>query len=228
MADNSESLHPGAQKKLKQKTWIRSPLVYLIAFTSLLSLFSMLQANIDFSEDRMFWSLELLDVKTAVTLLVAVISLSYTRNQFEHGYMPIIDYRIMQHSYSSLDFSVDARLDSVSACSLRNHNSVAIVTAVKYSIYARGDHIECDDYSELIRILESKGLINKIHYSLLFISEGWSLGENDERVIFEISTDFKDTGTDVSGIDIEVEFRSLLGDMYIKNIYCIPRLGVGI
>ncbi|WP_339783656.1 hypothetical protein [uncultured Marinobacter sp.] len=223
------SEHPGPQKKIASKSFIKSPIHYLIFVAFILTVFSILKANVEFTKEDFIWNFELLDTKTAISILVATISLLYARNQFEQGFMPILDYRITYSDKNSLDFNSSCSSNRYLVCSIKNLSAVAVVTSVNYIVHTKSNgKTECHDYHDLIRVLKSNKLENKEDHSMVYISNGWSLGSNDERVIFELVTEKFSNNEEVTGVDIELEFRSLLGDIYKKEIFCIPRRSINL
>jgi len=229
-----ETQHPGVQKKIV-KYWFTKPMFYMILASSVLFIFAFLKGNRCLfgwgDSDLFLWNIELLDIKTSGAILMAMLSLIYTRSQFEHGLMPLLDYRCQPVSSSEFNLKGHSSdKESVFQTRLANLGGVATITVATYSLkYNDSESYSNLSFSELKDKLENLDIFIEIDYDIVFFSTGWMLGANENRVVFELNIsdpNKKELLRNINLIDVNLEFRSLLNDRYKKTIYCIPRRGI--
>lgn len=228
-----EQQHPGPQRKLKRNPFKYFP-AYLLTACIALVIFSVLQTNpkhFGLDESSALWSFKLLDVKTALTVLITVLALLYTRSQFEHGLRPLLDYRVRRTAESIYNLGSASHGNSFIAIRLANlGGGVAIARQALYSLKMKnGAALSGLSFSELTAQLKKEGFLQQEDYDLTYISKGWIIGSKEERVILEM--DMSDQGKKnnlrrIELLDIRLEVEGSLGDRYLKEIYCIPRRGI--
>jgi|GEM_PF-1503033 len=228
-----EKQHPGPQRKLKRNPFKYFP-VYLLSVCIALAVFTGLQANLKLfglDENAAIWKLTLIDVKTALTILLTVLTLLYTRSQFEHGLRPLLDYRVRRDAESVYNLGSNSHGNSFIAVRLANlGGGVAIVRRAKYSLKMK-DAAELPklSFAELTSQLKKEGFLQHEDYDLTYFSKGWIIGSKEERVILEMDMSDQDKKNNVRRIerlDIQLVVEGSLGDTYAKEIYCIPRRGI--
>jgi len=228
-----EKQHPGPQRKLKRNPFKYFP-AYLLTVCVALAIFTVLQTNAKYfglDENSAFWNFKLLDVKTALTLLITVLTLLYTRNQFEHGLRPMLDYRVSRTAESIYNLGSSSHGNSFITVRLANLGSgVAIVRRAKYSLKMKDSpELPSLSFPELAAQLKKEGFLQHEDYDLTFISKGWIIGSKEERVILEMDMSDQDKKNNlrrIEKLDIQLVVEGSLGDTYAKEIYCIPRRGI--
>lgn len=229
----AQKQHPGPQRKLKRNPFKHFP-AYLLCVCIALAIFSVLQANLKFfglDESRTIWTLTLVDVKTALTILLTVLTLLYTRSQFEHGLRPLLDYRVRRTAESIYNLGSSSHGNSFIAVLLANlGGGVAIVWRAKYSLKMKDtNELSNLSFAELTSQLKKEGLLQHEDYDLTYFSKGWIIGAKEERTILEMDMSDQDKKNNLQRIeklDIQLIVEGSLGDTYAKEIYCIPRRGI--
>lgn len=229
----AEKQHPGPQRKLKRNPFKYFP-AYLLSVCIALAVFTVLQDNLKFfglDESGAIWKLKLVDVKTALTILLAVLTLLYTRSQFEHGLRPLLDYRVRRTAESIYNLGSNSHGNSFIAVLLANlGGGVAIVRRAKYSLKMK-DATELANlsFSELAGQLKKEGFLQHEDYDLTYFSKGWIIGAKEERTILEMDMSDQEKKNNlrrIEKLDIQLIVEGSLGDIYAKEIYCIPRRGI--
>jgi hypothetical protein len=154
--------------------------------------------------------------KTA-TILTAFISLLYARKNFAMGVCPVLafDYRVRDDS----EMGIKGRVFHVK---IRNAGSgLAVISEVQYFLVAaEGQSLETSNPTEVIKFLEGFQYQRLTTYDILVLRPGACLASKEEKSFFETSPQ------DVRKLmrfDVRISFLGILGDEYIKWIFCVPR-----
>ena len=173
------------------------------------------------------WKFELLDLRSSGLLLLAAISVAYTRNQFEYGLRPTLDYRCQINSQPAI---IEATASCFTTRLTNVGGGLAAVLVSSYTLkFKNEDQTHTTSYQGLVALLEKNGLRIEKDYDVVCFSTGWTLGAGEERVIFELNLEniaINDSRRKLQQLDIELQFEGRLKDRYIKRIYCIPRRGI--
>jgi hypothetical protein len=174
-----------------------------------------------------FWRLSLIDVNTAFTILVALLSLIAVRQQFIYGTKPFLVYHSQFTHESRLGLPGAGAGERIWQVTLSNAGQgAASIREVRYRIAARGSTLS-DSYplpaSSLTATLEGMGLRNERDYSLVSFSEGFRVIASAEQPIFEL---FEAAAAALQSIDMRIEIEGLLGDRFVKEVFLIPRGGL--
>jgi hypothetical protein len=227
-----DNQHPGPQRKLKRNPFKYFP-AYLLTACIALFIFTVLQSNLKFfglNAQSALWQFALLDVKAAVTLLISVLTLLYTRSQFEHGLRPLLGYRVGRTAESVYNLGHSEHNDYIAVRLVNLGGGVAIIRRATHLLKMK-DAAELPGLSfpQLTAQLKKEGFLQQEDYDLTFISKGWIIGSKEERVILEMDISDQDKKNNlrrIEKLDIELVFEGSLGDAYAKTLYCIPRRGI--
>jgi hypothetical protein len=75
-------------------------------------------------------------------------------------------------------------------------------------------------FDDIKHTLSRQGLSFDSDYWIAYFSPGWSLGKEKEQRICEIQAGQVQA---LHCLDIKIEFAGPLGDLYSKEIFCVPR-----
>jgi hypothetical protein len=155
--------------------------------------------------------------KTA-TILTAFISLLYARKNFAMGVCPVLafDYRVRDDS----EMGIKGRVFQVK---IRNAGSgLAVVSDVQYFLVAAEDQksLETSNPTEVIKFLECFEYKRLTTYDILVLRPGACLASKEEKTFFETSPQ---EVRKLKRFDVRISFLGILGDEYIKWIFCVPR-----
>lgn len=225
----SERASPGRQR-LHRRSWIGPGYVGLLV---LLSVVLLVHAVVSANElgnglpFAWFWRLSLIDVNTAFTILVALLSLIAVRQQFIYGTKPFLVYHSQFTHASRLGLPGAGAGERIWQVTLSNAGQgAAAIREVRYRIAARGNTLS-DSYplpaASLTATLEGMGLRYERDYSLVSFSEGFRVIAGAEQPIFEV---FEAAAAALQSIDMRIEIEGLLGDRFVKEVFLIPRGGL--
>jgi hypothetical protein len=171
------------------------------------------------------WSLQVLDNKSSATLIIGLLSLSFINRQLLLAYRPFLNYRCQQSSTSTFALVGDGNNGNTWKISLQNVGSgTAVVVGSRYRVGTKGgEPAVYEDYDHAMGRLVSYGFTNGVDFVVRYFSHGWSLAGKDDCIIAEIALQ---KALELDRLDVEVEFKGLLGDRYVKEMFCIPRRGI--
>jgi len=235
--DTSDTLsdpafYPGPQKEIRRVLSAATFLKVLVGIVCLLFVQSVVRENHPELRQSPFTSLparllsiQILDNKSAATLLVGLISVAFINRQVTLAYRPVFNYRSQQTSTSTFALPKSQDNGNFWAVSLQNVSSGPAI-AVKSSyraVFGVDGPGEYGPYDDVIRKLTAGGLTNGQTFVIRPISRGWCLAAKDECIIFEAALP---SALGLHSLDIKIEFQGLLGDEYTKEVFCIPRMGI--
>jgi hypothetical protein len=213
--------HPGPQKKIFSYNFLIFSLNILFIILFLLCLAKFFQYyGRDLILGIQLPNLNFIDLDKLLTITLTVLGLIIARNNIAHGMRPYIVYECKRGKPIELK-----HFSNVLSVHIKNVGSgIALIRSIKYRMVSDGGKSEYSkNYDDIIAITSQQGYINRRHFILLEISNGFALSPKDEKCVFEtpISNYLND-----KAFDIMVEFEGFLGDRYEKEIFCIPRKGV--
>ena len=224
-----DHLYPGPQKEIRRSLSTNRFLMILIAIALVLFLQSVAHDNYQ----RLkfpgvlsgIWSMQILDNKSAATMIIGLLSLAFVNRQVILAYRPFLNYRSQKTNSSTFALGKESNAKEFWVVKLQNVGSgPAIVTQSLYRVSATPGILgKYEEYDGALRNLTAAGLTNGEDFVLRFLSHGWALAARDECILGELNLP---KAMNVYALDIRVEFKGLLGDTYTKEIYCIPRNGI--
>lgn len=173
--------------------------------------------------------------RTSLTILAGFVSLIFVREQFAQGLRPFLTYSCYRSKKNdkSLDFNhfkisgFEKEQDSYDKevlfkTSLDNiGGGLAIMRKVEYRLsFDKGKVGDFCSFSDVKTKMYENGLEFNKDYWISSFSKGWSIAKEKEVVIFEIPLI---KSHKIQCLDILFEYEGLLGDIYEKQVYCIPR-----
>jgi hypothetical protein len=175
---------------------------------------------------------QILDVGSAVTLLVGVASLLALRNQFALSQRPWLAYSTRWlDSDQGVELTL-ARPSLIWVATLTNAGpGTAVIASAKYAAVlatpAGPESVEGVSGLELIRALGALGHREHLDFGISNISAGFAVPPGGTVRICEIP---EESMSWLSRLDIDLLYDSLLGDQYSKKVSCIrqgipPRSG---
>ena len=109
---------------------------------------------------------------------------------------------------------------------LRNEGTgPAVIARMTYKLRYQGADFESILEHETVvqRIKERCGLEEAVDYELTRFSGGATIGKDKERPLFEVNNDAIGRLDSLQDLDIKVQYKGLLGDLYEKTVHCLPR-----
>ncbi len=163
----------------------------------------------------------LLDLRAAVTLFVSFVALAVGREQFALGLRPYL-------SYSNINPTAEERKANKKSFRVvvRNEGTgLAVIHNVSYVLRLKDRAVESILQHETLvkRLKDDAGLEERRHYELPRFSAGATIGKDKERDVFTLIDRLVGDLAPLLALDIKLQYRGLLGDLYEKQIYCIPR-----
>lgn len=220
--------YPGPQKATGHFFFSPHKLLgILILVTCLLFIQALLHDNaklLALPAASILWSIEILDNKSSVTLLIGLLSIGFISRQLSLGYRPFFNYKCQQTRLSG--YALRTSIDKFWSVTLQNVGSgPALVSGSFYRVSSDLNSLgDYKNYDAAMTSLGDLGFTNGKDCVVTFLSNGWSLAAKSEFIIAEL--ELTKTIDKLQALDIKVEFSGLLGDTYIKEIYCIPRRGI--
>ena len=249
MTSNSSQQHPGPQKLIK-RSWLSANALRVLAMASGIIVFqSFIHKNVNYQSLPLFkfWDLELMGLDQSVTIFIAVLGTLIVREQYVESVMPYVTYRCFQGSESLVPLNQRAiyRFQSLEIFKQRSSNinqqsvnelywntsfrndgsGQAMIKAVSYTFEFIDEPVvhSISSFEDVINILSNKGIIHGVDCWLAYFSSGGAIRPDHDYPLFTapISCALK-----FRIVDIKIVYRNLLGDLFEKNIYCIPRIGI--
>lgn len=230
--------HPGPQKEKRRLVSATSFLGFLIAIVLVLFFQSFVRDNCArlppwyFLANVAGW--KILDTGSAATLLIGLISAAWVNKQVILGYRPFFNYLCHQTPSSVFGLVKESETINFWNVNLMNVGSgPAIVVRSFYRVWlGTNDSGGYGTYQDAINKLASNGFTPGRNFALRELSHGWSMAPKGESIIFEATLPSlfdqasREPAIRLRALDIKVEFKGLLEDLYTKEIYCIPRKGI--
>jgi hypothetical protein len=212
--------YPGPQRRTVKSILCPSFLLVLTIFVGVIFITQLVYA---FGFTLSFYTLDVTQLplgadKTA-TILIAFVSLLYARRNFAMGVRPILAFDYQVRDNSEMGLQLQGR---VFRAKIRNAGSgIAIVSDVRYFLVADDQKsLETSNPTEVIKFLEGLAFRRLSTYDILVLRPGACLAPKEEKAFFETSPqDIKK----ILRFDVRVSFLGILGDEYIKWIFCAPR-----
>jgi hypothetical protein len=217
---------PGPQRPVRGY-WRRPPgLLALLVIVALLTAREVVKANLSQDAQRFWlWHLSLLGVPTAISLFVGILTLLVVRSQFALANRPEINYECMprptsQHGLPAMD---DSRLW---AAILQNSGGgLARITSLEYEILtthptAASAPSKYQPYADAIEVMKRCGLTLGTDYWLTSLSSGSAIASDAVKELCELTAAAEQH---LLVLDARLIVKSLLGETFVKEIYCIPR-----
>jgi hypothetical protein len=161
-----------------------------------------------------------LDPRAAVTLFVGLLALAVGRAQFALGIRPYL-------SYSNLNPTPDEAKEGKKYLSVvvRNEGTgAAIIHQVTYHLRLKGAAYEAIvGHESLVQRLAEAQLKEDVDYRLPRFGKGATIGKDKEREVFRLLKMLSGELQSVEALDMSIQYRGLLGDLYEKRVFCIPR-----
>lgn len=161
-----------------------------------------------------------LDSRAAVTLFMGLLALAVGRAQFALGIRPYL-------SYSNLNPTPDETKEGKKHLSvvIRNEGTgAAIIHEVMYHIKLQGAAYEqIVGHEALVQRLADAQLKEDVDYKLPRFGPGATIGKDKEREVFRLLKMLSGELLAVEALDMVIQYRGLLGDLYEKRVFCIPR-----
>ncbi|OGS05387.1 MAG: hypothetical protein A3G41_00660 [Elusimicrobia bacterium RIFCSPLOWO2_12_FULL_59_9] len=172
------------------------------------------------------WATEILSPNVAASLLIGIISLGWAQAQFAASVKPFLTYSCLFHNAPVT--ALESASKKIFRVTIQNPGmGLAIVHNMTYRIGVAPNRARSDapklEYCDAIKELES----HKFKYGKDFVlgqmSFGAVIAPKDSLVVAEFPLEMAQS---LPQCDIEIEFEGILGDIYSKEIYCIPRQGI--
>lgn len=218
--------HPGPQQ-LIARSWVSTRALQALLFVSVCLMFHSLAGSAlakKYPDFAWFWDLPLMQPEAGATILIGLMSLVVLRAQAAATQRPILTYSSVQQSSDSSGLAASG--GGVWSVTLQNvGGGSAIIRDGTYRIRDSLHDVGGYDmnYPAAIEFFSRRGMRVGRDYALYTFSAGGAIGPNVQCRIFEAPI------TKVNSIrvlDIRVEFETMLGDRYCKEVYCIPRVGM--
>jgi hypothetical protein len=213
---NPNRREPGPQEVVK-----RSPLGsiffgILILAVSAATLLAGFQANGKHLLPASLREFKLLDVNSALTLLVALLTLVAVRQQYLATLKPYLTYASQRVSKGE-----QGREDDGWKVEMWNVGTgVAIIQQTVYRLVTESGESCGLDHDAAKNELSKLGWAEGSTYQLPRFSTGFVLGPEHRISVFEIG---HDALRQIRALDLEVIFASRSGEQYRKDIFLIPR-----
>jgi hypothetical protein len=187
---------------------------------------------------------KVLDVSAAAALMSAFISLLFLRFQFVHATIPVFDYRIFKTT-GPVSIDKDGAGDAVIyVVELRNASKgVGIVTAARYWIEFQQDDRQAPSrpkfldwfqnkaayssnaryrlsYHDVEEELERRGYQDDVDWAAVHFGEWSAFGADESRRILVVN---QRLGNNLVAFDLLLDYETVLGDRFRREIYMIPR-----
>jgi len=218
--------HPGHQRRVKLPWDTNNPLLWLLVIVFILLLQAFVHENVHYQDSfsSKFWDLKLLTTKDALTMVIALYALTITRQQIALGLSPILVYDNHQIAASVLGKTTNPQNELVVLqCTIRNiGGGVAIFESFEFQItFSDGPDVSFNySYPETIAVMAKHGMELNRDFFLTRFSEGGCIAADSEVVLIEMT---KECVAMLKRFDLRLDFKGRLGDMYKKEIFCIPR-----
>ena len=167
------------------------------------------------------WRLELLNVQTAVTTLVAVCSLILVRRQFVLGTRPYLTITSGRRSESQTGL-VDSPRNVWWQATLRNVGpGMAVIRASYYRVAFAGasNLIQQVDAMVVREMLKEDASIASERVTLSHLSAGTALAPGQTLVMFEAEADCV---AQIARLELCLEYEGILGDIFAREVPLLP------
>ncbi|WP_341887799.1 hypothetical protein [Variovorax sp. YR752] len=164
--------------------------------------------------------LQLLSTDAAFTLLAALLAGYLGYRQFSLSQLPFLSYNGFRSANSTLDKAEGQRFYTVV---LRNGGGgPARIRSTKYRVKnVDGTFCYGSDYAAVMHFLGEKGLIEGKDFMLYRLSPGETIRAGGDWLLLEIVESV--ARRQILALDVAIEVNSVVGGVFSREIYCIPR-----
>jgi hypothetical protein len=223
---STHNFYPGPQTRLPKFNWLFFFLSLLTFLFFLLTVYAVVKSNpgLGSTQSKEFFSLELLDTKTACTIFVSLVGLLLLRHQFVIGYRPKLIYE-----GSKKDAANHPELPENNLVWQVKIKNVGLGTAIFSDFKFRLSLNQTEDKSydlgffDTVEKLEEEGFRFEEDYYLANITNGYAMTTKEEKIVFEV---ILPKGHGIKQLDLKMTFEGYLGGKYRKEVYIIPRRGI--
>jgi hypothetical protein len=166
----------------------------------------------------------LMEPVTGATILLALLSLAVVREQIAAASRPFLTYSSVQTT--STKAGLPSSTTGFWVVTMQNVGTgLAVIRTVRFRLSDSLQNINSYDYDypSALHRLQEKRLRVGLDFALYAFSAGGGIGANTEATVLELALDVPAT---LRVFDLRVEFENTLGDRYVKEIYCLPRIGL--
>lgn len=172
-------------------------------------------------EPSWLWSLKLLELNDALTLLIGILGLLAVRQQVALGTKPHLGYEGRKNEESETALEPG----EVWTVALKNSGSgVAIVERQTFRMYLLGDASPDErfllSHDQVVEQLKARGLVHGRDYALTRYSGSATIAANTKELLLEILIE---KSLPIIALDMRLEFRGVLRDRFERTFFLIPR-----
>jgi hypothetical protein len=228
MPEKPTNTHPGPQKVIK-RGWLSTIALRILASVfGFIMVHAFIRKNFDYHSFSLtfLWNLEFMSLDQATTIFVALLSTIIVREQYVESVTPYITYSCNQSSKPLIDLNEADEDELFWNSSFRNDgNGRALIESITYGIeFLDGSAFSSiSSFDELVDILKSRGLNNGLNCWVAYFSNGGSIRPEYDYPVFTAPLS---CARRIRSLDVTMVYKNILGDVFEKNIYCIPRIGI--
>lgn len=217
--------HPGPQVKIFNFSWIIFILLCFTVLFLLLSVYCLVKDNLD-TNNRYYhyFTLNIFDSKTCCAAFMSLVGLLIVRYHFVIGYRPILVYESAKtksaaHPNFANQIVWQVKIKNVGP-------GPAVFSNLKFRIHEGSPAFENYklSFDDVDRELEKRGFVSERDFFLTIISKGAAFPNKEQLTIFELRLP---ANNPFPSIDMQIKFKGLVGGTYQKEIYLLPRKGIG-
>jgi hypothetical protein len=249
MKSNLSQQHPGPQKLVKRSWLSANALRFLAIASATIVLQSFIHKNVNYQDLPLFkfWALELMGLDQSLTIFMAALGTLIVREQYAESVMPYVTYRCFQNFEPLLPLNqrVIHRLKPIEIFNPRGNNisqknvnelywnasfrndgsGQAMIKAISYTFEFTDESVvySLSSFQDVINILSKKGIIHGVDCWVAYFSSGGAIRPDHDYPLFTAPIP---CALKFRIVDIKIVYKNLLGDLFEKNIYCIPRIGI--
>jgi|GEM_PF-5762182 len=213
--------HPGPQKKPLRINTLSIVLYVLLLLFIVFTAHSFIKENNSiFLIKNDFINVNILTLNDSLTILIAIIGAIVARDNFAYSGRPYLVYETNGFFTDSRKRYVKLKNIGTGAayikrimyrCVIDDRNRLKEIDKEKYTL----------TFDNVKEYLKSNNIIYKKHYTILEITNGYALtSSNGEVIIFVVNKEYYRR---ILAFDMQIEFKGMLKDTYIKEVFCIPR-----
>lgn len=205
---------PGPQETVRSFDPLFLFLIVLTVIFFVLTLYSIIQANLDVFNIKhiQFFSLEILSTESSASLFVTLLGALLVRNQFVLGLRPRISYKSNSND-SGKTWQVKIKNAGLGAAIINRCEFELETSSGKCCTLPLG-------FEEVIMQLAEIKLVCEIDFSLGNISKGFTFPPQEEYAAFEIKMEHI---YQIKRLNMLLHFQGFLGDKYYRKVVLIPQ-----
>jgi hypothetical protein len=198
----------------------------LLVIVALLTAREVVKANLsEHAETFWLWHLSLLGVPTAISLFVGILTLLVVRSQFAMANRPEINYECMPRSTTEHGLPAPDGSRLWAATIQNSGGGLARIASLEYEILladpaAAGAASSYQPYADAVGVMARCGLTLGQDYWLTSLSSGSAIPAGSAKELCELTLA---TEQRLLALDARLVVKSILGETFVKEIYCIPR-----